>query len=1143
MDRETVNALDSMFQKYFGAGGYRPGMGGLRGAGSGGAGAAAGDEGQAKAYLERQLNETAASMRSYKSVQQDYSKRQQAGSFAANLFGHTTQAATRNMAHLQRAISQHEQALEELTAQGYTANSVEVKKVNADLKHLRNQEDFVKAQQTGAEVIRSSAAALGQGFLRLYSIQAEYQANLLNVVAQGGSGFQMAAAAMEAAVNKMHAMQSTMAQMAQSAGNSLGQLGGVFAPMAGLALNVYGQAMQAQADAQKLLAQTQIRIMAQEGDKLIKTHHQLTNTGVIFGTGMTGLIEATKGTKLRLEEMSAVIANNRDDFARMGIGMSKATTLIGGVAKLLASSTGQFAKADRQLLALGYSYQEQAELAAETAGMLSRGGRKVSEKQVAEATMEMAKNMRVVGELAGIDVKARKKSIEEEQKKFAINAAMTKLARDDPKRYEQFQAQLKGMTESQRAAAYELQVFGTVRDKDLAIQMALNSGYRKIVLENKAALENGTAGTIQAQSTAAKYAKEETDGYVTMGSTIGKANMALGSFEGVARNATKSLDEAQNLINANVKEAEKNVRALVEKANQPAGTDPTTILLNAQEKAALAAKGLQEKVIDKLPSLSAALTKAFDDAIAALDGKGADSPLGALNKWMPLLIAAMVGLTIVEKLSLLARHKETLMNLKDKVMGPKGPGEKGMLSNLKEKFFPEKKQSSYDKYMDEMNKKNSPTKLQKVTDALGKTGDFVSKHAGKLAVVGNLINVGFAAKAVYDQQAEYEKAKASGDQGGMDAARAEQGKAVGGATGAIIGTALGAIGGPLGMAIGGYLGSEIGGMLGEYAGPYWDTMKSKLGEWGSAVSTGASALWKSASEWASGKWTEASNWVKTSTTEFLAEHPKLAAAVAKFPKSFDEAGKLAKGLLFDTQAKFKSEFPKLYANLESTFKTVGSFMGGIMDSMGKKWTDAKGWIAGKLGLNEAQPATANMANQPTAAPRTPAAAPRTPASTSPPPGATSGFNETDKKNIQSWADGVNTGKYGLDNVPAVYRSEVAKLVKSKPAAKPAAKPADSKPAANQPAASPGTPAERPGSSPPARVTLGSMPGKTALTATEKANAMETVASNTKYTNDLLLASQKNLENLNKIMIQKLEAVVSATEATAGYGKKTARNTS
>lgn len=1098
------------------------GGGGMRRSRAGG-----GNEGDA---LNEALEDTEASLRNFLKVQEEYKKRHQAGSFVAGLFGKNTEMAQRNMGQLRNAISQHERMLEELTEQGHTATSTEYKKVQSGLKMLQVQEQMYAAQATGADIVRNSAAQIGHAFLKLYSIQAEYQANLLNIVSQGGSGFQMAAAQMEAAVNSMHAMQSTMAQIAQSAGQSLGQLGGKFAPLAGMALGALGHAAQAAADAQRLLAQTQIRIMAQEGDKLIKTHHELTNAGVIYHNGMKGLINATAGTKLRLEEMSAVIAKSRDSFAEVGIGMSRATDLIGGVIKRFASTTGQFAKMDKQLLALGFSYQEQASLAAETAAQQALGGRQVNEKEVAAATVEMAKSMRLVAEAAGEDMAEKRKRIQEEQREFFIRGQMAKMQRDDPKKYAQFQLQLQGMTEQQRKAAYQMQFYGTVVDKNLAIQMATNSGYKKIVMENHKNLQSGSASTRQALETRKKYGQEEMDGYITLSGTIGKASNALGAFTEVSKNMADSMVTTQKILGSDIPTALAAVEKQMTEAAKPTDKkDPTALLLEAVEKGAEAAKRLQETVIDKLPMLSRAMQKAFDDAIAALEGRGGAGAGGILAKileYLPILTTALTALVLANQL-MPGKMAGIFAKLKPTPAGMPGQDKPSMFQRMKEKFFPEKPQpTGIDRDIARMEagskaaaaeRRSSMGLFKGSMDKLGTVGSMLAKGAKFLGPVAAL------GAAAYSGFQGYQNTAANFDL--KEGEEATTGQKV---SSTLAGITSGLTFGLLDekMLAQGFQNINL------KVQESWGQMATSLGAWTAGLSKSISSAWSASSNYISGKWRDVSSWAKKSTDEFLAAHPKLAEAIAKFPKSFDEAGRLAKNLIGDTQAKFKAEFPKLYANLESTFKTVGTFTSGLMDSISNKWKDARGWLSEKLGFSDkTQPATANVANP--AAAKPPGATPAKPADAS-------GFNDADRKNIQSWADGVNAGKYGLDNVPAVYRAEVAKLVKSK-----SAKPGEAKPGPKATDARPvqGTPADKPGSTPPPRVTLGSMPAKQALTAAEKANVMETVAGNTKYTNDLLIASQKNLENLNKIMIQKLESIVSATEASAGYGKKTARNTS
>ena len=75
-----------------------------------------------------------------------------------------------------------------------------------------------------------------------------------------------------------------------------------------------------------------------------------------------------------------------------------------------------------------------------------------------------------------------------------------------------------------------------------------------------------------------------------------------------------------------------------------------------------------------------------------------------------------------------------------------------------------------------------------------------------------------------------------------------------------------------------------------------------------------------------------------------------------------------------------------------------------------------------------------------------------------------------------------------------------------------------------------------------KIQPGALPEKKGLTAQEKAAVMETVATNTKYTNDLLINYTKNAEKLQIQMLQKLDLIAGHSSDTAGAAKKTAKNT-
>jgi hypothetical protein len=605
-----------------------------------------------------------------------------------------------------------------------------------------------------------------------------------------------------------------------------------------------------------------------------------------------------------------------------------------------------------------------------------------------------------------------------------------------------------------------MQFYGTVVDKNLAIQMATNSGFNKIVKENNKALQDGSASTKQALETRKRHSKEEMDQAINLSGTIGKASNAVGAYTEVSQAMSESMTGTQRIINADINKASKDIQTQMEQAAKPTDkADPTALLLEAVEKGAVAAKMLQEKVIDKLPMLSAAMTKAFDDAIAALDGRGGGGPGGIMAKlleYLPLITAGLTALTLAMQL-MPGKMTGIFQNIKDKIFKPKMPGSTG-----------------FDAIFDDGPGKGGG-KFANMMSKMGKMGSMLVTGAKFLGPIAAIAGAGYSGFQGYQNTAANFDLKE-----GQEATTGQKVSST--LAGALSGLSFGLID------------------------------EKQLAQGLQNLNLKAQEMWSNMSAGIAKKWEDVSSWAKKSTNEFLAAHPKLAEVIGKFPKSFDEAGKLAKNLLSDTQAKFKSEFPKLYANLESTFKTVGNFTSGLMDSVSNKWNEAKSYLAQKLGWkDQQQPATANVAR------------PAAPTTTSTTPAATT-FNETDKKNIQSWANGVSAGQYTLAQVPAVYRDEVSKLIKSKPTA--------------------GTPTTaQPGTSTPPRVALGSLPAKQGLTAAEKAAAMETVAVNTKYTNDLLIASQRNVEQLQKLMLQRLEAIVSATEAAAGYGKKTARNTS
>ena len=1188
--RRTNERLDEFIRQ---AGGSRS----TGGSSGGSSGKAYTEAERAASSLANSLKEAKASFQNLQRTSKDYGTVSKLNNVAHNLFGKSTLEAHEHMNSLGDAIYQQQTLYRDAKKAG---NEEVAGKARATLMNLQQQ-------KANNEVNAQSASALGSsvgGFIsiianlenRLIGIEATYQAQLMSMVSQGQSGFSLFGASVEANIDKVTAASDAMADAASKAGSALSQMGGVILPIVGFALNIMAERAKAVSAANATLAKQGIRILVEEGNKLIKTHMEMTSTGLIFANGMQGLINATDGTKLRLEEMTAVVKENRASFAGMGMGMTEATELIGGVARKLASTTGKFANADRQLLALGYSYQEQAALAAETAEMMSRGGQKQGSNAVAQATMEMAKNMALVAEATGEDMKEKKKKMQAEQTEFAVKGAMAKLARDDPARHKQLIAQQLGMTDAQRKASNEMLVYGTVRDKDLAIQMALNSGLRKSVMENDAAFRNGTASTLQAGKTATKYAKETQDANIEMAGTVGKAAQAVGSFKGVASNAATDMDQNQRLANANFEKSQAKQDKLLDAAGKPTQAgDPTGALLDAIEVGATAAKEMQQKVVGVIGEIAAQLRAHYDSLKGAFDkrnytgaGAGGSMPLS-----MEQILALMIALPIVRGLMMggftaamnkvktgswlgkvapaaptapatatttatnTARTTSSAVD-RAKELQAKNPGMSSKDALAEARRTGGFKQFAETEAKVAQNLAKSGTAINTVANeagVLGKSMNFMKggfqKLGPKIPIIGTALTVAMAGFSIAGIEARQAAGEISAEQ-----ARTEEGGVVGGAAGGVAGVlagaAAGAAIGSVVPVIGTVIGGLIGGALGAWGG---EALGSKLGEslmshWGD-ITKWTSDMGKSIAENTSAAWATTKNWLATDGKQYwnmftsgaktvgkmalgvLETIPGVGVvikgvqtAMSKAEEGFKSAYKTAGSFLTETGNKFKTTFPELTNMIQSMFGGIKSGLGSLMD--GIRNSDTFKYIKDKVGLGDspnsttASPAGANNSTNKTTSAEKPATGP-----------GTANLDGEYKKNADSWVAAVQGGK-SFDSVPEMYKPYVkAQLAKGTPK--------NSKPTVATPTSAPGTapaastPAK---STPPTKVDAVGIPQKKDLTAQEKAAVYETIATNTKYTADLMQAQQRAMNS----MLQQLAAITDATRETAYAAKKTAQNT-
>jgi hypothetical protein len=758
-----------------------------------------------------------------------------------NVFNKSSQEARESLSNMNRSIDEIDDVL-----RTHKNNLTDSQK-----KQLEANKQEMQRRVASSESVSAYTSALGSAFAGAAKTLVSTVTNIASTIAGGGSGFAIAGSIAEAQIDITNQANQGLASAAQTSGAAMMGMGGR-AKAAGMGLMALGTVAGFASDALSTFAKAGVKIMIAEGEKVINTYKNMANNGVIFGNGLQGMGEATRGTKLRLEDMAEVVSQNREAFGRAGIGMTEATKRVGAVAKAMATS-----KVDRELLALGYSYKDQAAMSAETLATMrmARGGANVTNQQVAEATKKYAENLTLIASITGEDIKAKQAKIADENANLAMEA---KIAEMDPKQATEFRASLAAMTETQRKAVRDQMIFGTIRDKDAALLMATNSGFRKSVGEITEAQKAGRLSTEETLRINNKYSAEMRDEALKRGKDLGAAAYAGGESAQALAKTQYEMSQSGILYAANAKEEAKRQKEAQDKAREAdpskPTTDPTQAMFQSIEAGAELSKKLQEKVISNLSIMPNLLAKYYAEIEKLIDNMadGGQSATGWLEK---LTMGLMLAQTALSLFGL----------LKGKV--PKLPG---MGTTVAKPAAPRMTPSQLSAYkanrvagMPAMAAKEAATAATQtgpggVAKALAGSADDAAKAAAgsaikstasgalkKLPLIGTLLTAGSAAMDVSatenklkagqitKQEARKEQAGSIGEAGGALA---------GGAAGAKMGAVIGTFIAPgIGTAVGGVLGGVIGSIAGAWGGKKAGTAAADAAKLGTTPNTAATA--------------------------------------------------------------------------------------------------------------------------------------------------------------------------------------------------------------------------------------------------------------------------------------------------------------
>lgn len=163
-------------------------------------------------------------------------------------------------------------------------------------------------------------------------------------------------------------------------------------------------------------------LMAQEFEKSRVALQNMTETGASFAGGLTELRQTAIDAQIPIEEFTSALRKNSADFRKAGMTQAEGAKSLAAIMAQTTKITGSSGLSLRdQMLGLGYTYEEQAELITHYMAMdaIATGKRRRSDEEIARLTAEYAKDLKILQDITGQNAKqaleeARAKALEQD---------------------------------------------------------------------------------------------------------------------------------------------------------------------------------------------------------------------------------------------------------------------------------------------------------------------------------------------------------------------------------------------------------------------------------------------------------------------------------------------------------------------------------------------------------------------------------------------------------------------------------------------------------------------------------------------------------------------------------------------------------
>jgi hypothetical protein len=232
----------------------------------------------------------------------------------------------------------------------------------------------------------------------------------------------------------------------------------------GAALTVASQGLEYFSNAATDAAKFGIDVLSKEVEKTVKAFNDSTAAGAVLARGMDDLRLYSNLAGLTVDQFAGAIKNSSTLLAESGYTVGDAARIVANITSRFAVQTGKSGLTlQREMLNLGYGFQEQAEITAQVVASMKRtGAGQLSRGEIAAATTDLAKDMRKVADIMGEEAKSRQDAAKKATEQYAFYEMLVKRAREtnDPTLVDRVRLAFSKMSESEQRARIQFAVSG-----------------------------------------------------------------------------------------------------------------------------------------------------------------------------------------------------------------------------------------------------------------------------------------------------------------------------------------------------------------------------------------------------------------------------------------------------------------------------------------------------------------------------------------------------------------------------------------------------------------------------------------------------------------------------------------------------------